>query len=137
MGFRFAASNFIMDFMAGRLGLLLAPGSTKAQKHPARVRGPWLGGLAHCNWAVLQRLSGPVRVLTSVPTAATKFQHLKTEGREREGRIASVRCGQGYGSEELGCAMLANKGKNGTRSVAGSGVLYSARAYSYRQTPEE
>jgi hypothetical protein len=26
--------------------------------------------------------------------------------------------------------MLANKGKNGTRSVAGSGVLYSARASS-------
>jgi hypothetical protein len=47
LGFRFAASKFIMDFMAGRLGLLLAPGSTKAQKHLARVRGPWLGGLAH------------------------------------------------------------------------------------------
>jgi len=58
-------------FMAGRLGLLLAPGSTKAQKHLARVRGPWLGGLAHCNWAACNTLSGPVRVLTSVPTAAT------------------------------------------------------------------
>ena len=51
------------------------------------------------------------------------------EERRGEGRIASVRFGQGYGSEELGCAMLANKGKNGTRSVAGSGVLYSTRVF--------